>query len=493
MKFQFTPVREWPSLAWLACCRRNDETVSVFHGIRVEAADEWFGEVVWAGPYDDGELDKTDLVSGSGGRIRGNTVVFVSSGSTVDRLVTARLADCVYISNSLALLYAAIDTDAVLSYMGYYDDFYSIVNGLHNYKINMPTSKCDVSLIYFDNIVWNGTEYHEIEKPFADREFDKFSDYEKFLDQSLQLFSENLRATNRHFSYEMMATLSTGYDSSTVTTLVAKHGCKIAMSFDRTHLNVEDAGNAVAECLKIQQVIVSGRAWKCGELPEVPFIASNGMGEEVRFKAAENLLHGKVLMTGYHGDKMWDINTRSLGQDIVRGDPSGLGLTEFRLWAGFIHCPVPFWGARQIRNIYSISTSTEMQPWDVGGDYNRPICRRIVEETGVPREAFGVKKKMASQIRHNDKFMLADASMDDYVGWLRERRWSLIKCRGLPPITNPQFDRFLFDLKDIASVGVKRLPLLWRIGRRLTAPNYFRRFLFQWAIGHALQRYTVPW
>lgn len=103
MKFQFTPVREWPSLAWLACCRRNDETVSVFHGIRVEAADEWFGEVVWAGPYDNGELDKTDLVSGSGGRIRGNTVVFVSSGSTVDRLVTARLADCVYISNSLAI------------------------------------------------------------------------------------------------------------------------------------------------------------------------------------------------------------------------------------------------------------------------------------------------------------------------------------------------------------------------------------------------------
>ena len=33
-----------------------------------------------------------------------------------------------------------------------------------------------------------------------------------------------------------------------------------------------------------------------------------------------------------------------------------------------------------------------MQPWSIGGTYDRPIARRIGEEAGVPREAFGQTK-----------------------------------------------------------------------------------------------------
>ena len=44
----------------------------------------------------------------------------------------------------------------------------------------------------------------------------------------------------------------------------------------------------------------------------------------------------RVLMTGYHGDKVWAMESKDVSPAIVRGDPSGLGLTEYRLQAGFL-------------------------------------------------------------------------------------------------------------------------------------------------------------
>ena len=39
--------------------------------------------------------------------------------------------------------------------------------------------------------------------------------------------------------------------------------------------------------------------------------------------------------------------------------------------------------------VRDITTSAEMRPWSIGGDYDRPIPRRALEEAGVPRELFG--------------------------------------------------------------------------------------------------------
>jgi hypothetical protein len=56
-----------------------------------------------------------------------------------------------------------------------------------------------------------------------------------------------------------------------------------------------------------------------------------------------------------------------------------------------------------------------MRPWDVPGDYSRPICRRIAETAGVPREVFGIKKRAGSL---NER-ALTDASRRDYLAWLK--------------------------------------------------------------------------
>jgi hypothetical protein len=38
------------------------------------------------------------------------------------------------------------------------------------------------------------------------------------------------------------------------------------------------------------------------------------------------------------------------------------------------------------------------KPWDIGGAYSRPLCRRLVEEASVPREIFGVSKPVRPSV-----------------------------------------------------------------------------------------------
>jgi hypothetical protein len=75
------------------------------------------------------------------------------------------------------------------------------------------------------------------------------------------------------------------------------------------------------------------------------------------------------------------------------------GLTEFRLASGFIQGAVVFIGARKRDDIFRITSSDEMKGWHVPGRYNRPIPRRIGEEAGIPREAFG-QRKMATVVEN---------------------------------------------------------------------------------------------
>ena len=104
--FHFTLVEGWPCLAWAARCSPSDRIVRVWHGQQVEARESWFCEAVWDGEFESGDFDLTDVVFGSGAHVRDDRVVFVSSGTTVDRLQHAEIDGKTWISNSLACLVA---------------------------------------------------------------------------------------------------------------------------------------------------------------------------------------------------------------------------------------------------------------------------------------------------------------------------------------------------------------------------------------------------
>ncbi len=450
----------------------------------------FFCEAVWAGEYALGAIDQTDIIAGSGGRMRSGEVTFVSPGSTVDRLQFKGMPNGVWLSNSLPCLLAASGAAVDPTYDRYYEDFYTVVNGLDRYQRLLATSGGDVELVYFDNLRWDGDTLKRTAKPGGNERLDSFADYFEFLQKNMAEVAVNLASSQRRTPYRMLGTLSTGYDSTTVTALASAAGCDEVMCFDSSYQGEDDSGELIAPYLGVKPVRVPLAGWRQLEFPEVPFIAANSMGEEVRFCAAAKLLKGRVLMTGYHGDKVWDLHTQALGPTIVRGDPSGLALTEYRLWAGFIHCPAPFWGARQIAAINRISRAEEQKPWDVGGDYTRPICRRIAESRGVPRGLFGVSKRNSSVILHNFSDVLTPRSLDDLSQWIRVRRRAWLKQGRIPPIASIALDRAWHrSTTGFADWAAKKTGI-WRTASWFeNKPTALRRCLFPWAIERAKAHY----
>jgi hypothetical protein len=194
------------------------------------------------------------------------------------------------------------------------------------------------------------------------------------------------------------------------------------------------------------------------------------------------------LLTGYHGDKIWAKNVDDLSEDLVRGDSSGLSLSEYRLWAGFIHCPLTFWGARQIRDLVRLSNSREMLPWEVPGEYSRPIPRRIAESAGLPRSAFGtVKRASAVSLRE----FLSPVSLKAYQGWLAKHRIEWMRRGRLPPPVSEDYERIADRVACRIESALHKTPLLWRLAppNALEQPSRLRRYAFPWAVSEVSMRY----
>lgn len=509
MRIEYQLVPTWPPLAWACRCITGEGCVTVFHGPNVETREEWFCEAVWDGDFSEGAFDATDVVSGSGGRLRDGRLVFVSSASTVDRLQWIDIDGTVWVSNSLACLMALTDASVKTGYGRYFEDFGKIVDGLGELPLGLGTSKGRVNFVYFHNAVWDGAAVSLQEKPDLAGKLDSFDDYHGLLRKAFSRLSENLADPARRIGYEFLGTLSSGYDSTTVTTLGSAVGCGRAIGFEHGRGGVEDHGASAAQALRVELSLFDREAW-ADRAREYLFISVDAKGEDRYFVSTEELLEGKVLLTGYHGDKMWDKKTKKLSRDVVRGDRSGLSLSEYRLHAGFQNCAVPFWYVRNIKDINRISNSPEMNPWDFGGSYSRPVCRRICEEAGIPREAFGVKKHASSEQPFTSAAFLSPGLMDDYLRWLKSHRWELVSQNLFPVVVSPTLDRLLCAginrLSRVVRKMVPRMsniPVLWRYGNSeflfrlgmldvLAKPLYLRRYQFPWALERAKSHYTVP-
>jgi hypothetical protein len=158
-----------------------------------------------------------------------------------------------------------------------------------------------------------------------------------------------------------------------------------------------------------------------------------------------------------------------------------------------------------VRQIHAVSTSPEMAPFIITGtNYNRPICRRLVEEAGVRRELFGMKKKAAELPMWQEmNFMTAD-SMNDYLKWLREHRFDWYRHLRIPPWRSIRGDAWLNRLNVNATTRARQLA--WQLHNRpyLRKLNLqplltlnpktinLRRYYFPWAVERAKLRYRKP-
>ena len=157
-------VPQWPKLAWVAVFPDGAETIEVYHGPMVETASDWCVEAVWTGDFAAGDFDRTDLVFGSGVRIRDNRVIFVTSASGVDRLWYGSYAGLWYVSNSLPALLACADIELCEHYSHYTRDIETVEGlGLKRYVRSFPTSAGEVRVCYFTNLLFDGRGLRELE------------------------------------------------------------------------------------------------------------------------------------------------------------------------------------------------------------------------------------------------------------------------------------------------------------------------------------------
>ena len=358
MKLRYTTVSEWPRLAWLAVCTASSPTVECYVGSGVEVTEDFFCEGTWCGEYAEGSFADTDLFFGSGARNQGDGVLFVSLCATVDKLLALRGPGFAMVSNSLPCLLSCAGGRFELGCLRYEQIFASVCKGLRHCERSLPTTVGDLQLSYFEDLRWDGSALLPSEKRHVSRDFGSYARYRAFLDEAMAALADNARSSARRDPLRLLSTLSAGYDSAMVTVLGQQVGCNEAVGFDRARSGEDDSGEPIANALGIRFHAVDSSAWRAEPSVVSSFLAGGaGNGADVIFHGAKSLLRGTVLLTGFHGDKMWDRLTTHLEPDIVRGDASGSDLSEYRLEAGFVNCPVPFWGVRQIKDVVGLSNA----------------------------------------------------------------------------------------------------------------------------------------
>lgn len=419
-------------LAWIATVDRRTEDVQVLHGDKVETGDNFAVEGVWDQPYELGAFHMARHFFGSGIVRDERGWWLVPSRALVDRLVYCETATEVIASNSLPLLMAW--TGARLDpRWNYRNESFAILKGIDAYDSTFHLSdnqKRSFRQAYYYPILIgeSGVERQAAHPP---QRFSTFSEYVTAVSDVLKRLRDNYTSPSRMHTFDAYSTISTGYDSTATTALVRDFEIEAAFTSRRSNSSIRpwiskqaaiDDGTPIARQLSIGVQYLDDH--KSDLTDELYFLAPTAADAELVFAPmAEHILRASrpaVLFSGFHGDKVWDRATsgRYLAPSLLRGDTSGLNLGEIRLKAGFINVPVPFLFADSVADIVAISRSAEMQHWSVGGTYDRPIPRRILEEQGVPRSAFGMRKKAVVQ---SYNYPVNKDLRDEFFKWLQER------------------------------------------------------------------------
>ncbi|TKB67902.1 MAG: hypothetical protein E8D52_11600 [Nitrospira sp.] len=397
-----------PQLAWVAVVDKVNGIVTLRHGAKVEVRDSLWIEGVWDGPFEKGDFGETDCVFGTGGRMTGESVRFVSSASTTDYLYYRTEAERVTVSNSLPLLLTTInDRLDPLQCRTYARACDSIMNGLNDYQREMQTVKGSVRRLMYRNLEVSSDKILETEKRMPPR-FHHFEDYRQYLRERYASIVANARDGARTWPLPILSTQSKGYDSTAVNALAAPYGIDrvftVTQAKSTAHLAhqqtgplQDDDGSAICDVLGLRYTQLARDVYTRNFDDESLFYTALHLSQDANLLGVKpHVSTVSLLLTGTLGEIWYPRSTSGdrahVDTDIRRWDLGGHGLSEWRLVVGLIHLPLPYIGARRKADILAMTESPEMNPWRMWTKYDRPIPRRIAEEAGVPRQLFGQSK-----------------------------------------------------------------------------------------------------
>lgn len=415
MAFHYFPNAGLPALSWLATLDVASGQCQVDHGRLVEARNEFFVEGVWDGAFDAGGFDRCESFFGSGIRRRpSGEYVVVPSSTTIDYVYWQMRDGAFVCSNSLPFLLAAIDDELDVFRPDYNRINYSILRGIERYEQRIPTRAGEAHRLMHNNlVVGNGTAACEA-KPLPPT-FASFDQYRAYLAKNLGGAIRNARDPARTTPLRVLSTQSKGYDSTAVNAIARDYGVDLALTIDeakerqdyfkrRKETRPSDSGEEICRSLGMAVRRIDRRYFQNDQDSESLYWASVHDNQDLNLhQVKEHVGQGAILLGGALGELWYNAAStpeprlRHINDELEKWDLSSHGLSEARLHFGYIQVPAPYIGARSRQCLFDLANSEAMRPWSIGGTYDRPIPRRIAEEAGVPREAFG-QVKLASVV-----------------------------------------------------------------------------------------------
>lgn len=463
-----------PPLAWVAQHRTEDsEKLKVWCGTQVEVGEKFVVEGVWPGSFSECGFERSDLFFGSGLKILEDRVCFVSSCAAVDRIWSWCDGATTYVSNSLPLLLAISDISLLPTEHRYAQWVQTVVRG-RSYQRTYPVSHGQLKVHYIQNLELSNEGLREVGKPSRTEPFSDFVTYSAFMHETAEKIGRNARDPKRHSPVEILGTVSQGYDSPVATLMARTAGGRVAYTIRsaRSIVPRDDSGAKICSFLGMEcQEFTSDRDSMSDELW---YWAANGSLQDMNFSVFDYPSGPSVLFTGFNGDMVWSMSGKMPSDTMVRKDTTGLGFCEHRLTRGVIHCPVPYWGIAQAQGLRAISGCADMRRWSVGGDYDRPVPRRLIEEAGVPRHLFGQVKSATS--------------VDDLLLWpfspelSSKYRHHLLNVTIRPPVWQ------------ITTIG-RRIIDFWRgtFRERVITSKAGSLLKRRWRRQYAWEQYLFPW
>jgi hypothetical protein len=343
----------------------------------------------------------------------------VPASTTVDRCVYAQDGRGWHLSNSLVVLLGRMGASLEpLADHAMWSE--SPCRGIHAYLRQIPVLHPSVSTV--SQLIYESMRFSPNgEQTFFFRDhartFTSYRDYVEALQNELRLLWANASAPGRQRKLRSLTTTSRGYDSPAVTALVAGVVPGItSWSAPRSNTRVpsvlrglmtvdilNDDGSQIARRLGATPRTLEGEVKDLPAELEAWCWATSQTAPELVFHPilTEAATHDvpTLWFTGHMGDGAWGRAPSEgvMTNQLQRSAQSGCSLGEARLVSGTIDCAVPYLFGRNMESIRAISNSPEMGPWQLDNDYDRPIPRRIVEESGVPRAWFGFGKKAVAQ------------------------------------------------------------------------------------------------
>jgi hypothetical protein len=467
VRFEFRAIPDLPRLAWAARVRRDDTVVTVFHGPWVETWDDGFVEGAWDGPFTAGRIDRSGVLAGSGGQLVPGGVRFATPTNMYERLQSVRTVDALFVSNSLAFLLSLSGDRLDPGYSRYYLDllaFYRTGIRRKRKRLRLDGGRA-VDLHDCCNLdVARDLAVTRVEKPWGPPPVG-VDDYLALLERTLREVVENAGDARRLHAYRALAMISQGYDSTAVAALARRVvRCGEAVTFLRSNSPegyVDDSGLEIARDLGyvVATYERNDHAAAPGFRAEEFYLEPWGVDRHM--VVMEERLVGALLLSGRSGETVWTRGRpRRWGlpdlQHALDATP-GCALGEYRLRTGFLHFPLATVAAIHAPTIHPWNASPEMAPWSIGGRYDKPIARRIVEAAGVPRERFGQLKKGGQEREPPDPALRARV-----LRWLahvtrlpRRREWF---PRGIGDRLHPRWREGSFDVQH----GVERMVQRYR-------------------------------